>query len=86
MSASSARRTMLFSSSPVASIMIDVLVGLCMTAAPSLGLGSILDPSVYNQSSGLHSGVHGTGEGGSEFVVVLWGRGGVGRGSRFGGG
>ena len=86
MAASSARRTMLFSSRPVASIMIDVLVGLCMTAAPSLGLGSILDPSVYTQSSGLHSGVQGTGEGRSEFAVVLWGRGGVGSGSSSGGG
>ena len=64
MAASSALRMMLFSSRPVASIMMEVLLGLCMTAAPSLGLGSILDPSVYTQSSGLHSGVQGTGVGG----------------------
>ncbi len=38
---SSARRTVLFSSSPVASIRISVEVDGCITAAPSLGLGSI---------------------------------------------
>ncbi len=42
----SARRTVLFSSSHVASIRISVEVEGCITAAPSLGLGSIFEPSV----------------------------------------
>jgi hypothetical protein len=42
---------------------MDVWVGLCITAAPSLGLGSILEPSVYTQSSGSHLGVQGSAAG-----------------------
>ena len=86
MAASSARRTMLFSSRPVASIRMDVWVGLCITVAPSLGLGSILEPSVYTQSSGSHLGAQGVVAG----CVCVLGRlrllCRVGRGSRLGGG
>ena len=52
MATSSARRTVLFSSNPVASISISVEVEGCITAAPSLGLGSIFEPSVYTHCSG----------------------------------
>ena len=46
MAASSARRTVLFSSWPVASMRIYVWDCGWMTAAPRVGLGSILEPSV----------------------------------------
>ena len=86
MAASSARRTMLFSSRPVASIRMDVWVGLCITAAPSLGLGSILEPSVYTQSSGAHLGVQGAVAGGVCVLGAFGVLGASGRGSRLGGG
>ena len=47
MATSSARRTVLFSSVPVASIRITVEVAGCITAAHNLGLESLLEPSVY---------------------------------------
>ncbi len=85
MAASSARRMMLFSSMPVASMRMVVFVGLCITEAPSLGLGSIFEPSVYTQASGSHMGVHGVVVGGLCAVcwVEMFGR--VGSGSRLGG-
>ena len=46
MATNSARRTVLFSSSHVASIRISIEVDGCITAAPCLGLGSIFEPSV----------------------------------------
>ena len=46
MAASSARRTVLFSSWPVASMRSSVLDCGCITAAPNMGLASILEPSV----------------------------------------
>ena len=86
MAASSARRMMLFSSTPVASMRMVVFVGLCITEAPSLGLGSIFEPSVYTQASGSHMGVHGVVVGGVCALcgVEMFGR--VGSGSRSGGG
>ncbi len=84
MAASSARRTMLFSSRPVASIRMVVWVGLCITAAPSLGLGSILEPSVYTQSSGSHLGVQGAAAGGVCVLGAFGVLGAIGRGSRLG--
>ncbi len=74
MATSSARSMMLFSSTPVASMSMAVFVGLCMTDAPSLGLGSIFEPSVYTQASGSHIGVHGVVVGG---VCELCGVGGL---------
>ena len=58
MAASSALSTVLFSSCPVASMRSSVSDCGWMTAAPSLGLGSILEPSVYTQEAGSHRGVH----------------------------
>ena len=46
MAASSALSTVLFSSRPVASMRSSVLEFGWMTAAPNVGLGSVLEPSV----------------------------------------
>ncbi len=86
MAASSARRIMLFSSTPVASMRMVVFVGLCITEAPSLGLGSILDPSVYTQAPGSHMGVHRVVVGGVCELCGVGMVGMVGSGSRSGGG
>ena len=66
MAASSALSTVLFSSRPVASMSSSVLEDGCMTAAPKVGLGSILEPSVYTHDWGSQRGVQG---GGSSGVV-----------------
>jgi hypothetical protein len=59
---------------------------LCMTEAPSLGLGSIFEPSVYTQASGSHMGVHGVVVGGVCELCGVGMVGMVGSGSRSGGG
>ena len=86
MATSSARRIVLFSSSPVASIRISVEVEGCITAAPSLGLGSIFDPSVYTHSSGVQRGTQAMGSGGSSGSGGGEGVLSVGRWDRSGGG
>ncbi len=70
---SSARMMVLVSSHPVASMYIVVLVGMCTTAAPSLGCPLMSDPSVYTHVSGTNFGFQGMGAGGvSSHVVLRW--------------
>ena len=66
MAASSARRIVLSSSWPVALMRIVRPEAGWTTAAPKVGSGSCLDPSVYTHSSGFQAGHQGTGTGGSE--------------------
>ena len=68
---SSARMMVLVSSHPVASMKIVVLVGICTTAAPSLGCPLMSDPCVYTHVSGTNFGFQGMGAGGVASLVVL---------------
>ncbi len=67
---SSARMMVLVSSNPVASMKIVLLVGMCTTAAPSLGWPLMSEPSVYTHSSGTNFGIQGMRVGGVTALVV----------------
>ena len=70
---SSARMMVSVSSHHVASMKIVVHVGMCTTAAPSLGCPLMSDPSVYTHFSGSNFGFQGMGAGGvSSRVVLRW--------------
>jgi hypothetical protein len=60
MATSSARMMVRVSSHPAASIYIVLFVGMCITAAPSMGCPLMSEPLVYTHSSGEKWGVQGT--------------------------
>ncbi len=69
MATSSALMMVRVSSVPAASIYIVVEVGMCTTAAPSLGWPSMSEPSVYTQFSGIYFGFQGCGKGGASSLM-----------------
>ncbi len=73
MTTSPARVMVRVSSHPAASIDIVVFVGMCTTAAPSLGCPLMSEPSVYTHYFGEKWGIQGIGIGGvSVAVAVGW--------------